>query len=229
MARVPRFERSHNTRRALSLPRPRLRGISHRVAAVLAVPAGIWLVASAPGGTPRLAALVFAVCIALMFSASALVHFKPWGPHTTEVLFRLDHTTIYLAIAGTATPIALLALSDPWRSVLLWGSWGIAALGILIEWLPFATPRGLAHTLYLVLGWATVPLLPKILDATGWDTVTLLLLGGLFYTVGAVIVAIRRPDPNPNLLGYHEIWHLLVIAAVAAHYAMVGVTLLPTA
>jgi hemolysin III len=196
--------------------------VSHRVAAIASLPVGLWLVARAPSGTSRFGVAVFAACIAGMFAASAVMHWRAWSPNTTEVLNRADHTAIYLAIAGTATAVAALGLSGGWQAALLWGVWGIAAIGIVIEWVPAATPRGLAHTLYLVLGWATVPFVPLIASRTGWGTVALMLAGGLFYTVGAVIVAIRRPDPRPEVFGYHEVWHLFVVVAVGFHYAMVA-------
>ena len=207
--------------------RPSLRGVSHRAAAILAVPAAVGLALTAPAGTPRLAAVVFGASIAVMLATSAVVHYRDWDPHTTEVLFRLDHTGIYLAIAGTATPVALLALDGWHQSLLLGWVWGLGLLGIVLEWLPFATPRGVAHTLYLVLGWAAVPFLPAVVAHRGWDTAGLLLAGGLLYTVGAVVVAVQRPDPAPRVFGYHEVWHLLVVLAVVLHYAMVGATLLP--
>lgn len=222
-----RVEHSHNTERALATEvRPSLRGVSHRVAAVLAVPAAVWLVVVAPAGRARLAAGVFGVCIAAMLAISAVVHHRRWPRHTTEVLFRLDHTGIYLAIAGTATPIGMLALHGWHRDVVLWGVWVAALVGIAIEWLPFRTPRGVAHSLYLVMGWATVPFVPAVVANRGWAVGALLLAGGALYTVGAVIVAVRRPDPVPHVFGYHEVWHLLVVLAVVLHYAMVVVTLL---
>jgi hemolysin III len=223
-----RLRRSHNTDRAMSAEvRPSLRGISHRVAAILAVPAAVWVVLAAPTARARVAVGVFGVCIAVMFAISALVHYRRWGPHTTEVLFRLDHTGIYLAIAGTATPVGMLALDGWHRVVVLVGVWTVAAAGILVEWLPFRTPRGLAHTLYLVTGWATIPFLPAVVANRGWTTAGLLLAGGVVYTIGATIVAVRWPDPEPRIFGYHEVWHLLVILAVLLHYGMVGGTLLP--
>lgn len=222
------FERSHNTDRALAAEvRPRLRGLSHRIAAAAALPAAVWLVVSAPTTRAQVAVGVFGVAIAAMFAISATVHWRRWDAHTTEVLFRLDHTGIYLAIAGTATPIGVLALDGWHRAVLVGGVWAVATVGILLEWLPFRTPRGVAHGLYLVTGWATVPFLPAVVANAGWGTGALLLGGGLLYTVGAVIVAARRPDPAPHVFGYHEVWHLLVILAVCLHYAMVGGTLLP--
>lgn len=209
--------------------RPALRGLIHRAAALLAVPAAVGLVAAAPTGRARLAAGIFGVAIAAMLAISAAVHWRTWSPHTTEVLFRLDHTGIYLAIAGTATPVAMLALHGWHRTVVLVGVWGVAAAGTVVEWLPFPTPRGVAQTLYLVLGWATVPFLPAVVSNAGWTAAGLLMAGGLLYTVGAVIVALQHPDPAPHVFGYHEVWHLLVVLAVVAHYAMVGATLLPLA
>lgn len=221
-----RLARSHSTERALATEvRPALRGVSHRVAASLAAPAALWLVVAAPPGRARVAAGVFGACITAMLAASAVVHHRRWSPHVTEVLFRLDHTGIYLAIAGTATPIGMLALHGWHRDVVLWGVWAAALVGIAIEWLPFRTPRGVAHTLYLVMGWATVPFLPAIVANRGWVAGALLLGGGVLYTTGAIVVAVGRPDPVPEVFGYHEVWHLLVVLAVVLHYAMVGVIL----
>ncbi len=220
---------SHNTIRALSGPRPALRGVSHRAAAILSVPAAVVLSLSAPSGTPRLAAAVFGAAMAIMFSASALTHYRRWSPDATEILFRLDHTAIYIAIFGTLVPVALLGLDGGWRTLLLAGVGGACAVGIAIEWLPFATPRGVAHTMYLALSWTTVLAMPRLLHLAGWSALGLLLAGGVAYTVGAVIVAVQRPDPRPHVFGYHEIWHLLVIVGATLHYLMVGVALLPTA
>lgn len=222
-------EFSHNTHRALAAEvRPRWRGLSHRVAAVVSVPAAMWLVAAAPTGAARVAVGIFGACITAMFAFSATVHWRPWDVHVMDRLFRLDHTGIYLAIAGTATPIGVLALEGWHRLVVLGGVWTVALVGILIEWLPFRTPRGLSFTLYLVMGWAAVPFVPALVANRGWDSALLMLGGGLLYTVGAIIVAVQRPDPVPQVFGYHEVWHLLVIGAVVLHYAMVGATLLPT-
>jgi hemolysin III len=173
--------------------------------------------------------VVYAASVTIMFGVSALVHLKRWDAHTTELLLRLDHTAIYLTFGGTATPLALLGLSGWHRTALLWGLWVAALLGIVLEWLPFAAPRGFSNGVYLTLGWATLLLLPGLWRTAGVDAVALLLLGGACYTVGAIVVGLRRPDPNPHVFGYHEIWHLFVIAAVVAHYAMVATTLLPLA
>lgn len=221
------LEESVNTRRALRLSRPSLRGVSHVGALVAAVPAGLWLVASAPHGRPRIAAGAFAVTVVLLFAASGLLHHREWSARTYEVLFRLDHTAIFLVFGGTATAIALLGLDGLARTVLLVGMWTAVAAGIVIEWLPFPPPRGAANTVYLTLGWLSVPFMPALWASSGWVPVALLLAGGACYTVGAVIVALRRPDPAPETFGYHEIFHLLVIVAVGLHYAMVA-RLLPS-
>lgn len=221
------FERSPNTERALTLPRPRARGISHRIAAVLALPAAVWLVTIAPAGRPRVAAAAFGLGVWVMFTASALVHLRPWPPFVTEVLFRLDHTGIFLAIAGTATPIALLTLSGWQQDLLLYGVWGGTAIGLGFIWWPRATPRGWANAIFITLGALTVPLLPWIAADAGWGTVGLMVAGGLVYLVGVVIVGLRRPDPAPHVFGYHEIWHALVIVAVVLHYVMVARLLEP--
>lgn len=220
------LELSPNTHRALARPRPAARGVSHLVAAVVAWPLAAWATWWVPAEA-RLGTAVFATCIAVMFTVSATVHARRWSPQVTEVLFRLDHTAIFLAIAGTATPLGLFALDGWQRSVLLWGIWIGAALGTAVVWWPRRTPRGFANSVYLGLSWLTVLLLPAVHQRTGWDTTALLLAGGVLYTVGAVIVALRRPDPWPAVFGYHEIWHLLVIAAVALHYVMILGTVVP--
>lgn len=219
------FKRSPHTERAHTLPRPDWRGISHRIAAVVALPVGVWATVATPAGEARLAVGVFAVCIWIMFTVSAIVHLRRWSVHTTEVLFRADHTAIYLAIAGTATPVAALGMPGRPSTIALWVVWTAAVVGIVLEWLPFAAPRGMANTVYLTLGWGAVLTVPFLWEHAGWPAVALLLVGGLFYTVGAAIVGLQRPNPNPEKFGYHEIWHLLVIAAVATHYVMITQTL----
>jgi hemolysin III len=223
------LEISASTRRALTLPRPRARGLSHLAAAVLSLPAGVWLALSAPGGTPRLAAGVFGLSVFAMFSASAVVHRRRWSPTTTELLFRLDHTGILLAFAGTATVVALLGLEGWPRSLLLWGVWAGVALGATVVWWPRPTPRGALTGICFLLGAIAVPVVPSLYQQTGWSTVGLLLAGGMLFAVGSAIVGLRRPDPAPASFGYHEIWHLFVIGGISLYYVMVAATLLPAA
>lgn len=223
------FEISASTERALTLPRPRTRGISHLVAAVVSLPAAVWLTHSAPDGRAKMAFAVFGLSMFAMFAASAAVHRRRWSPRATEILFRLDHTGILLAMAGTATPLALLALDGWQRTLLLWGVWGVAAFAAAVVWWPRPTPRGFLTAIGFLLGCIPAALLPSLYRYTGWTTISLLMAGGAMFAVGAVIVGLRRPDPNPHVFGYHEIWHLLVIGGVALYYVMVAATLLPAA
>lgn len=216
----PILERSVNTERALTLPRPRLRGRSHLLAAIVTIPGAVlWTATSPPGG--RLAVGVFSVGMAAMFSFSALLHLKRWDAATYERLFRLDHTGIYLAIGGTGVAMALLGLEGWASAALLVGMAVGSLLGIVVEWLPFAPPKGFNNAVYLTLGWLPVALLPWLWFSAGPVVVALLLAGGVLYTIGATVVGLRRPDPSPTWFGYHEVFHLLVIAAVIVHAIMI--------
>lgn len=202
--------------------RPRLRGVSHLAAAIMVVPlAPLWVVAT-DGMRPRLAIAAFAFGIAAMFSCSATLHLRHWSAGAYERLFRLDHSGIYLAIGGTGVAVGSLGLSGWPGRILVAASLVGAGLGILIEWLPFAPPRGFSNAVYLSFGWLPIVLLPWLWLRSGWLAVVLLLVGGVLYTSGAIIVGMRRPDPAPRWFGYHEIFHVLVIAAAAAHGTMVA-------
>ena len=218
----PILERSVNTERALTLPRPRLRGRSHLLAAGAAWPAAVgWIATTAPG-RPRLAVAVFSVGMAAMFSLSALLHLRQWDARTYERLFRLDHSGIYLAIGGTGIALGLLGL-EGWPAIVLLVTAVVGVVvGIAVEWLPFAPPKGFHSAVYLTLGWIPILLIPWVWLASGPVTVILLLAGGVLYTLGATVVGLRRPDPSPRWFGYHEVFHLLVIAAVVVHGVMVA-------
>jgi hemolysin III len=214
-------ELSPSWARLLDRPRPRWRGRLHRWAAAASVPAGVALVATADGGTARIGALVFASGITAMFTVSALVHWTPWPARRYHRLIQLDHSAIFVCCAATATPVALVVLDGGARVALLVGMWLGVVLGCAFEWLPFHPRRGLMNTLFLVLGWYPVLFLPALWRGMGGVTFSLMVAGGLTYTVGAVIVGAQRPDPRPHVFGYHEVWHLLVVVAVTLHYAMV--------
>jgi hemolysin III len=217
------LQRSVNTDRAMVAPRPRLRGRSHLIAAVVAWPLSVLAVVLAPSGQPRLAVVSFAFGVTAMFTASAALHLRRWDPGTYERLFRLDHTGIYLAIGGTGLALALLGFEGWPRPVLVTGVVLGTVVGIVVEWMPFAPPRGFSNSVYLTLGWLPIMLLPWLWVASGPLVVALLVVGGVLYTSGAIIVAIQRPDPSPTWFGYHELFHVLVIAAVTCHAAMVAV------
>lgn len=218
----PILERSVNTERALTLPRPRLRGRSHLLAAIAGLPlAATWIATTVPG-RPRVAVAAFALGMVAMFSLSALLHLRRWDASTYERLFRLDHSGIYLAIGGTGVAMALVALEGwPSRILLTVAIVGVV-VGVAVEWLPFAPPRGFNNAVYLTLGWTPVALLPWLWMTSGSLTVVLLLVGGVLHTLGAAVVGFRRPDPSPSWFGYHEVFHLLVICAVAVHGVMVA-------
>ncbi len=201
-------------------PKPLLRGVSHEIAFVVATAGAIALVASAHGARATTAAAVYGASLAAMFGISTLYHRPTWGPTARRFMRRLDHATIYLFIAGTYTPVCLLALPHPWAVALLWVAWGGAALGIVQSILWVQAPRLVSAAGYVALGWAVTIALPKLSAALGVSGLSLLLGGGLLYVAGAVIYALRRPDPAPKVFGYHEIFHALVIAASACHFVL---------
>jgi hemolysin III len=216
------LKRSLNTEFAVTAARPRLRGRSHLIAGSIGLPLAIASTLRAPGGEVRLAVASFSFGVTIMLLCSALLHLRRWDAMVHERLFRLDHSGIYCAIGGSTAAIALLGL-DGWpRRVLLLGTVVGSGVGIVLEWLPFAPPRGLSNTVYLTLGWLPVLLLPWIWVSAGALVVALIIAGGVLYTSGAIIVALRRPDVLPGWFGYHELFHILVIGAVLLHAWAVG-------
>lgn len=199
--------------------KPRLRGVSHEIACFLAAPSWALLLVAAETSTARTGALVYGASLFSLFLASAVYHRPTWSPRARRVLWRVDHSAIFLLIAGTFTPLCLL-LGDAGRSVLAM-VWLGAAAGVLLSWVWVRAPRPLMAGLYVLLGWFAVPMLPALHAAMGPAALGLLLTGGLLYSSGAIIYALRRPDPYPAVFGYHEIFHLLVIAAAACHFAVV--------
>jgi hemolysin III len=203
--------------------RPRFRGVLHQYAFFAALVVGALLVAAADGGVARVSALVFAASVAVMLGVSALYHRVVWPPGPRRWIRRLDHAAIFLLIAGTYTPFGLVALDGAWRVAVLAIVWSgaFAAIVLKVAWID--APRWVAAVLALALGWVGVVALPEILDSVGAASLTLIAIGGAFYTAGALIYALKRPDPVPSVFGYHELFHTLVVAAAACQY--VGVAL----
>jgi hemolysin III len=199
--------------------KPLLRGVSHEIAAGVALAGLVALVLLAPGPRARLGALVYGSSLVALFSVSALYHRPTWSPRARVWMRRLDHSAIFLLIAGTFTPICLL-IGDGRARTLLAVVWAGAGLGVLRALLWPEAPRLVATALYLLLGWAAVPLVPAMHRALGTGPLLLLAAGGMLYSVGAVIYATRRPDPFPRVFGYHEIFHALVVAAAGLHFAV---------
>jgi len=211
------LKRSLNTELAIVAPRPRLRGKSHLYAAIIGWPAAIAFTVTATPGMARAGIALFAFGVTIMLTCSALLHLRRWDAIVHERLFRLDHTGIYFAIGGSSASIGLLGLEGWPRRALLLGALIGSLLGILLEWLPFAPPRGLSNTVYITLGWLPVLLLPWMWVTSGPLVVGLIIAGGVLYTSGAIIVALRRPDVMPGWFGYHELFHVFVIIAVLLH------------
>lgn len=202
--------------------KPRLRGVSHQFAFFVSVVLGAGLVASASGARERAASAIFGAAVATMFGVSALYHRITWRPRARRLMRRLDHAAIYLLIAGTYTPFALLALSGAWRWTVLPIAWGGALVAIVYKLAWIDGPKWVSAILAVALGWVGVVALPQLWDHAGAAGVALLGAGGALYTAGAVVYTRRRPDPIPAVFGYHELFHALVIAAAACQYAAVA-------
>src|SRR5512133_3917491 len=206
----------------LSQPRtkPVLRGVSHEIAAFASLPAWSALIGVAGDGAGRVAAATYGACLVTLFTVSAVYHRPRWSPRVRAVIGRCDNSAIFLLIAGTYTPFGLLLGPGPGYALLA-AIWIGAALGIVLSVTWPRAPKALMAALYVLLGWIIVPVLPALRAAIGDDALRLLLVGGLVYTAGAVVYALRSPDPFPGVFGYHEIFHLLVIAAAACHFVVV--------
>jgi hemolysin III len=209
-----------------TLPRPRLRGVFHQYAFFVSIALGALLVAFASGAGERASGAVFAAAMATMFGVSALYHRVTWRPAARRWMRRLDHAAIYLLIAGTYTPFGLLALSGAWRWTVLPIVWGGALVAIAFKLAWVDAPEALAVAFAVALGWVGIVALPQLWAEAGLAGVALLGVGGLLYTAGAVVYAARRPDPVPAVFGYHELFHVLVIAAAAFQYAAVALVVL---
>jgi hemolysin III len=211
----------------VEVPKPLLRGVLHQWAFFVAVAAGIVLVVLAEGAREQVATWVYASALAAMFGASAVYHRFDWRtPARRAWARRLDHSTIFLFIAGTYTPFALLAFEGAFAAVLLAVVWAGALFGLVVNlcWID-ATKRA-ATAAYLVVGWVGVVAAPQLFAKLGIATAVLVLAGGGLYTTGAIIYSLRRPDPFPAVFGYHELFHVLVIAAAAMQFVAVSLVVL---
>lgn len=195
--------------------------------APVAVATGIVLLLLARGTTERVAVAVFAASASLLFVVSAVFHRGHWGPRTAGVLRRLDHASIFLVIAGTYTPYAVLLLPPGAARTLLAVVWTGAALGVAFRVLWLHAPRWLYTPIYLGLGWAAGLVLPDFIAGGRPDVFALAVTGGVLYTIGALVYAFRRPNPSPSWFGFHEVFHALTIAAFGAHALGVGLALRP--
>ena len=202
--------------------RPRLRGVLHQWAFAAFGGGCLALVITADTGRARVAALIYAVSVVGLFGTSALYHRRTWSTRARSRMKRLDHSMIFVLIAGTYTPFAMLVLEGTLALVILAVVWGGALLGIASRLLWLGTPKWLTAAIYLALGWVAVAVLPELTERAGVATVVLLAIGGVLYTAGAVVYALGRPNPIPAVFGFHEVFHVLTIAAAVLHFIAVG-------
>lgn len=208
---------------------PRLRGVSHAFAFFVSVAAAVVVVVFAPSGRATVAAAIYGVSLIALFGGSALYHRWPGPARFKPVLQRIDHSTIFIFIAASYTPIALVVLHGPLVWVILGVAWSGAAAGVAFSLGWIEAPRAVIAGSYLALGWVAVIAIPQMVADLGAPPLVLLGVGGLLYSAGAIIYARQRPDPWPRTFGFHEIFHALVIAAAAAHYVAVVGWVLPGA
>lgn len=200
-------------------PIPRLRGRLHQAAFWVSIPAGLSLIAVARTEAARVGGIVYALTLTSLYAVSAAFHRVRWSPNVWAWMRRLDHSMIYLFIAGSYTPFSLLVLRPPWSTTVLTIVWGGAAIGIALK----LFVRGLsvlAQVLYMTLGWIAIFTLPQMAAAMSGLAIGLFFAGGFLYTGGAIVFGLRRPNPNPLVFGFHEVWHALVIFGSVCHYVL---------
>jgi hemolysin III len=213
---------------AIGAVKPRLRGVSHQWAFFVSLFLGAGLILAADSGRATLAATIYAASLSALFGTSALYHRVNWRrPELRRWMRRLDHSMIFLLIAGTYTPFALLVLHGALADAILAVVWAGALAGTIVEMIWIEAPKWVTAGIYLSLGWVAVVAFPELWHELGVGGTALIATGGLLYTVGAVVYATQRPNPNPAVFGYHEVFHLLVIGAAAAQFAAVAFYALP--
>jgi hemolysin III len=216
----------HDAARGGDYPRPRLRGVLHQVSFAISLVAGPLLLTAAHGTTATIAAGVYAASVTGMFAASALYHRISWQDTARRRMQRLDHAMIFILIAGTYTPVLLLRMPTPYDIVGLCAVWGLALAGLLGHMCWLNAPERLIGGIYLGLGWLAVPALPMLLHHIAPAGLVLIIAGGVLYTLGALGYHRRRPNPAPNVFGFHEVFHTFVSAAVACHYPAIAIFVL---
>ena len=203
------------------LPRPRWRGRLHLggfVVSLIAAPGLLWLADSV---TAAIALLIYGLSLMALFGTSAAYHLLARTDRAQRIMRRLDHSMIFVQIAGTYTPVCLIALPPRWGYPILIAIWAAAALGIVVKLLAGVRLLRISNALYIIMGWVALAALPVILNYFTTGEFILLVIGGVIYTVGALLFAIRKPALKPAVFGYHEVWHVFTVAAATAHFAMV--------
>ena len=215
--------------RERAINRPKYRGVLHSYCFFLSIPIGLILIITAPTARTSFAAFTFAFGISSMLGISALFHRTEFTDRGWMRFRRLDHIGIYLCLAGGSTPIGMLAVDGWVQNTLLITAWVGLGIGATLRFLPFDPPYGLMNALFLSMGWVSVVAIPQLWDFLELRWIILLAIGGMLYTLGAFIVGLRKPDPWPDIFGYHEIWHLMVVAAASLHYCVMAFGVIPNA
>jgi len=209
-------------------PRPLLRGWSHALGAVVALGFTVAMLVASAGDVPRMIALlIFGLSMIQMYTVSAFYHIGRWSTRTHRVLRSLDHSNIFVLIAGTYTPVLVVALAGWGEVAMLATVWIIAIAGVLLSVLKLNLPRWVGTLLYIGMGWISIFIVPAVWNSLSGAAVALMALGGVLYTIGAVIYALKRPNPFPRVFGFHEIFHLFVIAGSATFAIVVWVWTVP--
>jgi hemolysin III len=207
--------------------KPRLRGVSHQWAFVVSLACGAALIALAPSGRAVVAAAIYAAAVSALLGTSTLYHRVDWRPAARRWMRRLDRSMIYVLIAASYTPFALLALHGTLATVVLLVVWAGACGGVLLQLVWPDHPKWVAVVVSVTLGWVVVITLTQLPGSIGWGAIGALAVSGALYTTGAIVYARERPNPRPGVFGYHEVFHALVLAAAAIHYAVVAFVVLP--
>jgi len=203
--------------------RPRLRGWLHAGVAPLVTTGGIVLACLAPAGRARDSVIIYAIAGLLLFTTSAIYHRGTWTPVIDDALRRADHANVYLLIAGSYTPVAALGLPAPTDGRLLLVIWIAAAVGVVFRCTWPGAPRALYTALYIGLGWSLLPVINQLIHRAGVTVFVLVLIGGLCYSAGGIVYALKRPNPSPEWFGFHEVFHSLTIAGWATQYAAISI------
>jgi hemolysin III len=227
-------ERAHAAREAtaeaIAAVKPKLRGVSHEWAFFVSLVLGAALIFFAKTPKATFAVAIYAVSLSALLGTSALYHRVNWKrPNVRQWMRRLDHSMIFFLIAGTYTPFALLAMHGPLATAILVVVWAGAIAGAIVEMVWIGHPKWVSATVYLAIGWVAAAAFPELWSSLGATGALLLAGGGLLYTAGAVVYATQRPDPNPAIFGYHEVFHAFVIAAAVLHFSVIAFWALPHA
>ena len=207
-------------------------GLTHAAGALLAVAGLVVLLDSATTEHKPVhvdAFAIYGVSLIMLYTASAFYHLIPVSERAITVLRRIDHVMIYILIAGTYTPVCLIALPELWGLSMLILIWTLAAAGILFSLFWIHAPRWLSTTVYVAMGWSAAVAIVPLIQSLPLEGLLWLLAGGIFYTGGAVMYALKKPNPFPSMIGFHEIWHLFVLAGSFSHFMMMLRSILPMA